>query len=91
MRNKPSPSLLRNATSPERGRFFASIGKAAISSPFGGKTSPGRGKMSRKRQKGVMASECETERAFAKITKKYLEKLEEKSKMYPTQVGKTVL
>ena len=84
MRNKTSPSLLRNATSPERGRFFASIGKAAISSPFGGK-------MSRKRQKGVMVSECETERAFAKITKKYLEKLEEKSKMYPTQVGKTVL
>ena len=47
--------------------------------------------MSRKRQKGGMASECETERVFAKITKKYLEKLEEKSKMYPTQVGKTVL
>ena len=76
---------------PKGGGFFASIGKAAISSPFGGKTSHGRGKMSRKRQKGGMASECETERAFAKITKKYLEKLEEKSKMYPTQVVKTVL
>ena len=28
---------------------------------------------------------------FAKITKKYLEKLEEKSKMYPTQVVGIVL
>ena len=37
-----------------------------LSSPFGGKTSPGRGKMSRKRQKGVMASECETERDMQK-------------------------
>ena len=39
--------------------------KAAMSSPLGGKTSPGRGKMSRKRQKGVMASECETERVVS--------------------------
>ena len=36
-----------------------------MSSPLGGKTSPGRGKMSHKRQKGVMASECETERVVS--------------------------
>ena len=34
--NKPSPSSLRDATSPERGRFYAADRQMAKSSPFGG-------------------------------------------------------
>ena len=38
--NKPSPSSLRDATSPERGRFCSTYRQMAKSSPFGGAGKP---------------------------------------------------
>ena len=40
---------------------------------------------------GEVALRSNDREAFAKITKKYLEKLGEKSKIYPTQAAETVL